>query len=240
MADERARIAEQASAMREQMTPEQMEAQMAAQDALANAEAGEVRKTVMGEGPTPTRYAPNGDSIDAVEFMSDLGEQSVRCSACELVTATMDEAIDGSSLVSGWAEWTSAERAKKLRPILVRRGCRKFDTMQVALTGFEGSRRFVDFDQATQDGSTLTNLQMGVAQADAVHTLCRILAKEDVAALVSQMEAWLEKKRGRRLIDIKMREQVCVELLGECEEKKAEGDDDDDDDGTNVVDDREL
>ena len=57
VADERARIAEQASAMREQMTPEQMEAQMAAQDALANAEAGEVRKTVMGEGPTPTRYA---------------------------------------------------------------------------------------------------------------------------------------------------------------------------------------
>ena len=80
-----------------------------------------------------------------------------------------------------------------------------------------------------QEGGSLTNLQMDVEQADHVHTLCRILSKQDVAALVSQIEAWQQQKKGRRLIDIKMRQEVCVELMGECEPEETPGEDEDDD-----------
>ena len=67
-----------------------------------------------------------------------------------------------------------------------------------------------------------------VEQAHHVHRLCRILAKNDAAALVSQMETWQQRRKtGRQLKDIVMREEVCVELLGECEaEEKAYGEDD--------------
>ena len=69
-----------------------------------------------------------------------------------------------------------------------------------------------------------------VEQAEHVHRLCRILAKNDVAALVSQMETWQQQEEGRELRDINMREEVCVQLLGECEAEATVNSDEDEED----------
>ena len=41
-----------------------------------------------------------------------------------------------------------------------------------------------------------------VEQAEHVHRLCRILAKNDVAALVSQMETWQQQEEGRGVLHL--------------------------------------
>ena len=135
-AEDAADLATEAAAMREQLTPEEMQAQRLAQEAVAKLEAEEVRKAVAGEEAVPTRYAPNGDSLDAADFLAELGERSMRCSACEMVAEKLDDVIP--LLVKRWPEWNSAERAKHLRPAFVQRGCKQFDTMQVALIGEDG------------------------------------------------------------------------------------------------------
>ena len=94
-------------------------------------------------------------------------------------------------------------------------------------TWLHRSRRFVDFSGVVQE----TELEQSyyVEQAEHVHRLCRILAKNDVAALVSQMETWQQQEEGRELRDINMREEVCVQLLGECEAEATVNSDEDED-----------
>ena len=54
-AEDAADLATEAAAMREQLTPEEMQAQRLAQEAVAKLEAEEVRKAVAGEEAVPTR-----------------------------------------------------------------------------------------------------------------------------------------------------------------------------------------
>ena len=95
-----------------------------------------MQAAVLGQSPAPTRYAPNGHTLDAADFLSELGERSLRCSACELVAERMDYMIP--LLVRTWPTRSSAERAKMLRAMLVQRGCKQIDAMHVALTGDHG------------------------------------------------------------------------------------------------------
>jgi hypothetical protein len=95
-----------------------------------------MQAAVLGQSPAPTRYAPNGHTLDAADFLSELGERSLRCSACELVAERMDYMIP--LLVRTWPTRSSAERAKMLRAMLVQRGCKQIDAMHVALMGDHG------------------------------------------------------------------------------------------------------
>ena len=73
--------------------------------------------------------------------------------------------------------------------------------------------------------------------------LCMLVAGHEVDALVSRIEAATAKKKGtrkrRRLVDLKMSEELCSAegLLRACPVPEREDDDDDDDDDE---DDREL
>ena len=65
-----------------------------------------MQAAVLGQSPAPTRYAPNGHTLDAADFLSELGERSLRCSACELVAERMDYMIP--LLVRTWPTRSSA------------------------------------------------------------------------------------------------------------------------------------
>ena len=70
-----------------------------------------------------------------------------------------------------------------------------------------------------QKGGTMSNLNMGPEQGKALTTLCQLVAKHEVAPLVSRMEAAVAKKkkgRRKRLADLKMREELCQGIFGTC------------------------
>ena len=96
-----------------------------------------MQAAVLGQSPAPTRYAPNGHTLDAADFLSELGERSLRCSACELVAERMDYMIP--LLVRTWPTRSSAERAKMLRAMLVQRGCKQIDAMHVSGSAMSAS-----------------------------------------------------------------------------------------------------
>jgi len=123
-------IAAKASAIGEHDTPEETNARRHAQEVEGQ------WNVVRGKEPAPTRDAPNGDTLDAAVFLSELGERSMRCSACELVAEKMDDVIP--LLVKTWPMRSSPERTRLLRATLLQRGCKQFDTMHVALMGDDG------------------------------------------------------------------------------------------------------
>ena len=156
--------------------------------------------------------------------------------ACTLVASKLEDAIE-SKFIKGWASWTSEERVKKLRSAFKKQACPHIGKLQVAMMGEEGKRKYGDFNALMKKGGTMTNLNMGPEQAQAVQGLCDVVVKGETARLVARMEAALQTKtkgKKRRLADFKMREEVCRGLLGTCEEEEEEaaggGDDDDDDD----------
>jgi hypothetical protein len=74
--------------------------------------------------------------------------------------------------------------------------------------GEEGQRKFGDFNDLMQKGGTMSNLNMGPEQNEKVRTLCELTVKTEMPALVERIEKAVKKKR--RLIDMKMKEEVRV------------------------------
>ena len=176
-------------------------------------------------------------SEDARSHLTDLGEESLRCSACTLVASQFDDAMD-SKLLKAWAGWTTEQRITKLRGTFRKRACPAIGEMQIAQLGDKGDRKFADFNELMKKGGTMSNLNMGEEQKKAVRTLCDLVAKGEMSALVARMESALQSKKGRkkrRLADLRMQEVVCEGLLGTCIKDEEEEEDDDDEE-----DEREL
>ena len=175
---------------------------------------------------------------DVQSHLNGLGEDSLRCSACELVASKMDDAID-SKLLKSWSSFTSEDRASKLRRAFQKRACAPIADLQIAQLGEEGNRRFDDFNVLMKKGGAMSNLSMGPEQRQLVQKLCTLFAKSEMVGLVERIESALAtKSRGkrRRLADLRMKEFVCQDMLRTClKDDEDDGSDDDDDD-----DDREL
>ena len=179
-------------------------------------------------------------SQDARSHLDSLPE-SARCSACELVASKMENAIASPAIVKAWKDWTTAQRISKLKAAFSKHACPKFDDMQICSVG--DPPKFGDFKELMQKGGTLSKLSMGAEQKDKVQTLCTLLAeKTEVSALVAHIEAALQppkrkRAKARRLVDLRMREEMCQGLLGTCAKTDEDDEDDEDDDDDE---DREL
>ena len=179
---------------------------------------------------------------DTQKHLTSLGEESMRCSACNLVADKVESSIS-SDFVREWYDLTRPQRVARLRAQLMSKNCPKIDKMQIAMEGFEPNRKLGDFNELIKKGGTLQNLQTGPEQKEKVGRLCMLVAGHEVDALVSRMEAATAKKKGtrkrRRLVDLKMSEELCSAegLLRACPVPEREDDDDDDDEDE---DDREL
>lgn len=176
---------------------------------------------------------------DARSYLRALGEDSLRCTACTLVAAKMDDAID-SKLLKSWAGLTTEERIKKMRSAFSKRACPQIDDIQVAIMGETGKRKYVDFQEAMKQGGSLSEVNMGPEQKVQVRTLCELVAKGGMTELVGRLEAVLQpkgkkKKKAPRLADIRMQAEVCEGMLGTCQDDK-----DDDEEADADEDDREL
>ena len=172
---------------------------------------------------------------DAHSHLIALGEESLRCSACELVASKMDDAID-SKLLKSWGGIGREERVLKLRRAFAKRACAPIADMQIALLGEPGGRRFDDFNVLMKKGGGMSNLSMGPEQREMVQKLCNLFVKVETAALVELIEdALASSKKGkrRRLADLRMRDLVCQGMLRTClknDDVDGDGDHDDDDD----------
>ena len=198
---------------KEELTPGELERKRFTEAALVEAEEQQRLAT-----PQPARrHAPNGDTLDAQDFLESLGEPTLRCSACELVAVKFEQAFKDEELVTGWAANTSAERATALRATLPKRACAKIKRMKIAIDGEEVSLKYVDVTNGTPADVVAADLgAMGLEHRETVRTLCTVLAKMDPEPMVSQIEQLMQQKPGIRLDQINLRDAICVELLGEC------------------------
>ena len=151
---------------KDEMTPEQLERQRLTEGALADAE----EQSLM---PRPKRrHAPNGDTLDAQDFLESIGQSTLRCSACELVAVKFQKAID-EELVAGWAGNTSVERATALRTTLPKRACAKMKRMAIAMEGEFASLKYVDLTEGTEADLVAGDFgAMGLQHRETVRTLC--------------------------------------------------------------------
>ena len=88
-----------------------------------------------------------------------------------------------------------------------------------------------------EKGGTMDNLRIAPEHAKEVQAACESIVSDDLSAIVDSIQTSLEKKRGRRLVDYKWREELCEGLLNACPREDESDDDDKDDDDD---DDREL
>jgi hypothetical protein len=193
------------------------------------------------------------------ESLAALNERSLQCSACEIVASQLFEALD-SKIATNFKEWPPDSRTKKLNAAWGK-ACRKVGKMQVAQLGEAGSRKFGDFNELMQQGGTLSNLNMGPEQAKTLQSLCEAFVEDKGVALGDRMAEFTglndggktgmstaekkkkkkKRRRARRVLDFRMRDEVCEKILNACAKVEApprgsfDDDDDDDDD-----DDREL
>ena len=149
----------------DEMTPEQLERQRLTESALVDAE----QESLM---PRPKRrHAPNGDTLDAQDFLESMGQSTLRCSACELVAVKFEKAID-AELVAGWAGNTSVERATALRTTLPKRACAKMKRMAIAMEGEEAALKYVDLTKGTEADLVAGDFgAMGLQHRETVRTL---------------------------------------------------------------------
>lgn len=168
-----------------------------------------------------------GTLSDDVE---ELGETMLlRCTGCKLIAKTMYEGID-SKLAKGFKTMTGEERLQETAKRLVR-ACRKLDDMQIAQMGRGSDTMYADFAEAMQKGGTLSGVRMMPEFSKQFRRLCVRIINEEGSALIERMSASLKGKKKRRLLDFKMTDHVCIDMLGACEAHgKATGDDHDDDD----------
>ena len=180
-------------------------------------------------------------AADAQSHLESLGVEPTRCSACEIVATKFDDAIASPKLIKGWKEWTTEQRVSKLKAAFGK-ACPKIENMQVCKYG--NPPKFGDFQELLSKGGGMSDLSMGPEQRRTVQTLCEQLStKNEVTRVVRLIEEALEPpskgskttRKRRRLVDLRMRAEVCQRLLGTCKEEEEEEEEADEDE-----DDREL
>lgn len=99
------------------------------------------------------------------------------------------------------------------------------------MMGEEGERKFGDFNELMQKGGVMSNLNMGPEQAKKVFMLCEAVVKSETSLLVARLETITTAKKGKkRLADIRMRDEICQQLLDTCKKDDDDEDDEDNDD----------
>ena len=213
---------------KDEMTPEQLERQRRTEGALADME-----EQLAAAMRPKRRRAPNGDTLDAQEFLESIGQSTLRCSACELVAAKFEKAID-EELVAGWAGNTSAERAEALRTTLPKRACAKMKRMAIAMEGDEASLKYVDLTEGTDADFAAGDFgAMGLQHRETVRALCSnhnphphprrtfnlTLTRCARSALSSQR--WTPSPWSLSLSTVSSRSQACGSTSSICETRSA-------------------
>ena len=171
-------------------------------------------------------------AITAADLAADveaLGEEpSLRCSGCELVAAQLYGGLSGK-LAKGFKKLSAEQREQQVMASLTK-SCQGISNIQVAQVGEKGSRdrKYGDFNELMNQGGTLSEVSIG-KHGEVLVALCNRLVSESGKELVQRMSASV-KRKGGRLLDFKMKENVCVEMLGACERTSNDDDDDEDDD----------
>jgi hypothetical protein len=163
----------------------------------------------------------------ALELLDSLaeGDRSLKCSACEFVASTLQHGID-SKIAKGFKGWTAEVRRDKVYSSM-KKACKRFDGMQVALMGEPGQRKIGNFNDFISKGGTLSNVNMTPESRKSVKKLCKEVARSHSEAMVETMA-----QSKRRVIDFNVRHELCERLLAACQPDDGDGmgDDDEDDD----------
>ena len=172
-------------------------------------------------------------------------ELSLQCSACYTLAEKMQSTLfdpkydEARTIVTNWKEWTTEERVKGLKDAMMAHPfgtCPKIGRLNIAQIGIAPRRQLGDYDALMKRGGTVDNLETGPEKSKAVQALCEVLAKgDDLAGLVTHLEKTTgvnskkKKKRRKRLMDLKMIDEVCQGFLSlGCPRRKGGEDDDDD------------
>jgi hypothetical protein len=182
------------------------------------------------------------------EHIHQLNRRNSACSACNLVSRTLDAEAFSKQLVTTWKDATSAERSKEVKKSL-KRSCKRLAAMEIGLSGTLQTEAFVDFHDLRKKGfSDFKDSKTGPKINKLVQDLCELIVKERASELVKKMEAWMAAgKKPRRLVDMRFNSDlklcaggvlsVCDSVFQDPEDAKAQpppGEDiydDDDDDG---------
>ena len=167
-------------------------------------------------------------------------EPSLVCSACELAAVQLELAMDGK-LARSFKGWSTAQRVKGFKR-RQKHHCASLGQKQIARVGEEGKRKYGDFQEMMSASGSLSNLSLEPETGQKLEAFCQAV---NAQAIIDRVEAQMAIKRRRkkpwRLLDFRMRDELCETMLAVCAKPKSEPrgmyDDDDDDDDD---DDREL
>eukprot|EP00316_Scyphosphaera_apsteinii_P022295 CAMPEP_0119315302 /NCGR_PEP_ID=MMETSP1333-20130426/35227_1 /TAXON_ID=418940 /ORGANISM="Scyphosphaera apsteinii, Strain RCC1455" /LENGTH=163 /DNA_ID=CAMNT_0007320613 /DNA_START=174 /DNA_END=665 /DNA_ORIENTATION=+ len=155
----------------------------------------------------------------------------MQCSACDLVGSKLSDSLD-SKIATSFKKWSPKIRLTKIRAAM-KKACTKTEAMQIAVSGSTGQRQFGDFNEMMKRGGTMTGLSMTPEHSKALKSLCEAVVDDHADQLVSLMSASV--KAGKRLLDFKLRDELCENMLAACHkpEKAPRGFYDDDEDDPN-------
>ena len=187
-------------------------------------------------------------NLDA--HISQLNKRKSACSACNLVSRTLDAESFSDQLVMSWKEATNEERSKQLKKSL-RRSCKRLADMEIARSDSAlNASTFIDVLDLRKTGfgdKGFEDAKKGPEINKLVQDLCELIVSERAAELVQKMDAWrLAAQQPRRVVDLRFNSDLRLcsgGVLSVCEDVFQEsrvnqptmttpggGDDDDDDD----------
>ena len=201
--------------------------------------------------PAIARRSAGNDRASLQTTLDKMNEDNSACSACNLVTKTLDAEALSSHVVKEWKDASSVQRAKLLRQGL-KKSCKRLATMEIGIVAQSGSRTYFDqFDMKKQGMMGMfEGSQTGDDVSGAVAGLCELLVTAKATTLVAHIEKWMSATKGRRLVDFRFQSPdlaMCAGgVIDACKNVSTNksaasssggGSDDDDDDDD---DDREL
>jgi hypothetical protein len=172
--------------------------------------------------PASWASAPTTAGASDADVFAALGERSLQCSACEIVTGKLFDQL-GSNLARDFRSWSEEERLTKVSSAFAA-GCASIEGMQLAMAGNAGSRRFGLMEELMHNGGNMGTLEVKPKKfADALLGACDALVQQATADVVAALSKRAKKKKAK-LLGINLKGVLCESRLRVC------GDDDDDDD----------
>ena len=142
----------------------------------------------------------------AAEALAALGEKSLQCSACDLISAKLFDSLD-SKLVKAFKVWDGATRLAKVTAAF-EKACGSIEGLQLAMAGNEGARRFGHMEEFLKGGGDMGTLEVKPKKfAGAVQKVCGAFVRSytpDVVGVLSK-----RNKRKKRLLGINLKGELC-------------------------------
>lgn len=157
------------------------------------------------------------------------GDQSsnvtLRCSACSIMVNLLDIKWSDPKIYKEFKDWDRPKRLKKLKNMF-KKSCDTIRGLKFVQVGNRSERVWAEMYHMLKTG-TNSQLTMNVETSSQLAAICENYLEEDLPDLVDRMSNYINvevaikgKMRKQRIVDFKIREEVCIEQFRFCSVKR--------------------